>query len=342
MIPSSPSTVAIAWWHPSSGRVLLDCDMTPERRQAPSWFPLSLVDRAAALASRVTPDGHHYAYPSGDGEVIRTDGGGREINGSRPLRAIPYYYAPPALDVDVEQMLEACVPGGSSCDPQAIADEIRRWYDARRTMAPQGMPRDRQAAAPIWHPIETAPRDGTMLRLLVDFEDHATEDSAGPSPTIGANNFDNDGEDAWKFAGWCWTHDHFTEGTGMPIGWLPYYADATDLARVLTCVYCGHQYPQGTPAWGDAALTDHIARCEKHPMRLLREECDRLRAAAGANLFGPPIPYSPGDELQADIVLAILTMGACSCAAEIVTRESIKRFEGSVSHYCVPTRSLTR
>ncbi len=59
-------------------------------------------------------------------------------------------------------------------------------------------------------------------------------------------------------------------------------------------------------------------------------------------LFGPPIPYSPGDELQADMVLAILCLGGCSCAAEIVTRESIKRYDGSVSHYCVPTRRLTR
>ncbi len=59
-------------------------------------------------------------------------------------------------------------------------------------------------------------------------------------------------------------------------------------------------------------------------------------------LFGPPIPYSPGDELQADVVLAILCLGGCSCGAEIVTRESIKRYDGSVSHYCVPTRRLTR
>ena len=34
--------------------------------------------------------------------------------------------------LDVEQMLKDCVPGGSSCDPQAIADEIRAWF-ARRS-----------------------------------------------------------------------------------------------------------------------------------------------------------------------------------------------------------------
>jgi len=37
--------------------------------------------------------------------------------------------------------------------------------------------------------------------------------------------------------------------------------------RVLTCVYCGHAYPPGTPEHGDARLTEHIAVCEKHPLR---------------------------------------------------------------------------
>jgi len=41
--------------------------------------------------------------------------------------------------------------------------------------------------------------------------------------------------------------------------------------RVLTCVYCGQEYPQDTPAWGDKVLTDHIKVCEKHPMYKLRK-----------------------------------------------------------------------
>lgn len=73
---------------------------------------------------------------------------------------------------------------------------------------------------PRWRDMATAPRDGTLVRLLVEFTEHATED-ADQAPTIGANNFDNDGEDRWQFAGWCWSHDHFTEGKGTPIGWLP-------------------------------------------------------------------------------------------------------------------------
>jgi hypothetical protein len=38
-------------------------------------------------------------------------------------------------------------------------------------------------------------------------------------------------------------------------------------SRILTCVYCGHEYPQGTGAWNDEILTKHIKICPKHPMR---------------------------------------------------------------------------
>ncbi len=74
-------------------------------------------------------------------------------------------------------------------------------------------------------PMDTAPRDGTMVRLLVNFNDHATEDTAGPAWTIGAYPSDDE-SGGWQFAGWCWTHDHFTEGEGTPIGWLPMLAAA--------------------------------------------------------------------------------------------------------------------
>lgn len=73
-------------------------------------------------------------------------------------------------------------------------------------------------------PMETAPRDGTVIRLLVRFEDHPLiDDNSEPMWTIGGNTFDNTGQDAdlWQFAGWDWTHDRFTEGTGKPVGWLP-------------------------------------------------------------------------------------------------------------------------
>ena len=49
---------------------------------------------------------------------------------------------------------------------------------------------------------------------------------------------------------------------------------ATMTARVLTCVYCGQEYPQGTPAWGNKVLTDHIRECRKHPLRQTEQERD--------------------------------------------------------------------
>lgn len=72
-------------------------------------------------------------------------------------------------------------------------------------------------------PMETAPRDGTIVRLLVNFTDNATEDVDADTPiwTIGGNTLEGTGEDVWQFAGWNWQQDCFTQGEGTPIGWLP-------------------------------------------------------------------------------------------------------------------------
>ncbi len=49
--------------------------------------------------------------------------------------------------------------------------------------------------------------------------------------------------------------------------------------NTLTCVYCGHAYPEGTPPHGAQVLTDHIKVCEKHPMRKLEGDRNKLRRA---------------------------------------------------------------
>lgn len=79
-------------------------------------------------------------------------------------------------------------------------------------------------AQPQALPIETAPRDGTLVRLLVRFDEHAIDDGEGPFWTIGHNSSELNDCDEWQFAGWCWTHDHFTAGAGTPVGWLPFHA----------------------------------------------------------------------------------------------------------------------
>jgi hypothetical protein len=78
-------------------------------------------------------------------------------------------------------------------------------------------------AAPIvmpWLPVNTAPKDGTMLRLQVRFSSHSTEDDE-VGVTIGFNSLNNTGEDYWEIAGWDWTHDRFTAANGEVVGWLP-------------------------------------------------------------------------------------------------------------------------
>jgi len=44
--------------------------------------------------------------------------------------------------------------------------------------------------------------------------------------------------------------------------------------QTLTCAYCGHEYPNGTPAAKHATLDQHIRECPQHPMRQVEDERD--------------------------------------------------------------------
>jgi hypothetical protein len=55
-----------------------------------------------------------------------------------------------------------------------------------------------------------------------------------------------------------------------------------DDQQVVTCVYCGQQYPDGTPTSQPEILTAHIKVCEKHPMREAEARIERLRKALSA------------------------------------------------------------
>lgn len=50
--------------------------------------------------------------------------------------------------------------------------------------------------------------------------------------------------------------------------------------NVLTCVYCGMAYPEGTPPHGSKVLTDHIKVCPKHPMAKLRKALSDMIGAS--------------------------------------------------------------
>lgn len=114
-----------------------------------------------------------------------------------------------------------CDSDGVSCCIRCSAVAMSRWaIDALDSNHAE------------WRPMDTAPRDGSMLRLLVQFEDHATEDTTEPAPTIGAYS---EGAECWQFAGWCWSHDHFTEGKGEPVGWLPMLGAAPSPGEPKSC-----------------------------------------------------------------------------------------------------------
>lgn len=74
--------------------------------------------------------------------------------------------------------------------------------------------------------------------------------------------------------------------------------------RVLTCVYCGHEYPAGTPASGSdvQALTDHIKICAKHPLRKAEEKIAKLRRA----LIGLVGAEDPDKLRQMELMLSTL------------------------------------
>lgn len=90
-----------------------------------------------------------------------------------------------------------------------------------------------------WNDTATAPKDGTMLRLLVQHSDAENErwtpfeDSLEPYSTIGFNALSATGEDEWQFAGWDWSHDCFTDGAGTVIGWMPYLSPRTTELEAL-------------------------------------------------------------------------------------------------------------
>ena len=49
--------------------------------------------------------------------------------------------------------------------------------------------------------------------------------------------------------------------------------------QIITCVFCGQEYPIGTPTHGSEILTEHIKICERHPLRKAESDVAVLRAA---------------------------------------------------------------
>lgn len=81
-----------------------------------------------------------------------------------------------------------------------------------------------------WNTMESAPKDGTLIILLCSGGAFNTEDDH-TWRSIGAWQEDDSKEEdgSWQIAGWCWTHDHFTQAAPLDdaedepelLGWLP-------------------------------------------------------------------------------------------------------------------------
>lgn len=81
--------------------------------------------------------------------------------------------------------------------------------------------------------------------------------------------------------------------------------------NILTCVYCGMAYPEGTPPHGSQILTDHIKICKEHPMRQAEATILKLRSAL-VGLVGA----SNREELE--VMKAVLQGVALSEADKVV------------------------
>ncbi len=78
-------------------------------------------------------DGEMYEGPIHNVSIERVR---KESGVWKPL----YTHPPQPTQIDIEAMLTECVPGGSLCDPQQIADSIREWFTAHPPQPAQAVP----------------------------------------------------------------------------------------------------------------------------------------------------------------------------------------------------------
>lgn len=139
---------------------------------------------------------------------------------------------------------------GSTVAKMALAHQVALH---RRRMNPLPC-KSGEGAGQAFRSMDTWDCRDEIVMLLVDYRedgDHALDD-ADIAITVGHNNDHNIGEgegQGWQFAGWCWTHDHYVEGKGKPVGWMP-------LPHILARAYAAFDgEPASTALTPDATQT---------------------------------------------------------------------------------------
>lgn len=69
-------------------------------------------------------------------------------------------------------------------------------------------------------PLETLPKDGTLCRMLVRFTRNEMDTTSGRTAAWTIGSFDPE-EEEFHLAGWDSDFQHFTDGDGDVLGWLP-------------------------------------------------------------------------------------------------------------------------
>jgi hypothetical protein len=117
--------------------VMIDGDCADEFVEYVQAYARAAVEQAGERK----PDGYAYRYPDawGSGRTVIEFSGGKKRNGSKPIEAIPYYFAtPPAASAGVtEAMVEAaCKAAARDADNCAWPDDYGpdEVKDGTRTM----------------------------------------------------------------------------------------------------------------------------------------------------------------------------------------------------------------
>lgn len=98
--------------------------------------PETVAAMADAERYRKVRRGQHWSVIDGIGNTLRAEALDAAVDAAPELPANAEYVADAHNEdveairkpIDIEYMLAVCVPGGSSCDPQAVADSIREYW----------------------------------------------------------------------------------------------------------------------------------------------------------------------------------------------------------------------